>query len=373
MVLRKTNFIKLTQAVDIGYKVTFVENIFANHTKNPLLNLCKQKRVLVVIDKNVFKNYGSLIVKFFRENNIDYMLHKFTATEKNKSFNEVVRVCRLARTFGMKRNSYFVGIGGGITTDLVGFAASMYRRKIPYIRIPTTLVGLVDAGVGVKVGVNLNFSKNLLGAYHPPYAVFNDQTFLKTLSAREMRCGLFEIIKMGIINSPYLFTLVEAHFRDYFNKNFNSYTNQINRLSALLMIGELEQNLLETNLRRLVDFGHTFSPFIETSTDYAIPHGEAVGIDILLSTLIAQKRKVLHEHDFDRIWNLISSVGFSNPYYFDDVDGLYASLEDIRKHRADNLNLVLPVKIGVGIFSNKCSFDELQYAANFLKSNCLIS
>lgn len=367
MVYSGSNLIKLTQQIDIRYKISFVDGIFTKNTNNPLLKLCKQQRVVVVVDRKVYQIYGDVISKFFIKNKINHLIYQLNALEQTKTMNSVIKLCSIARNFGVKRNSYFLGIGGGITTDIVGFAASMYRRKIPYIRIPTTLVGLVDAGVGVKVGVNFENSKNLLGAYHAPFAVFNDQTFLKTLTVREIRCGLYEIIKMGIVKSPYLFKLVENHHKDYFDNKFNGYTNQINRLSSFLMVDELEQNLFEANLQRRVDFGHTFSPYIETSSKYKISHGEAVGLDILISTFIARKRQLLSESEFHRILNLTKSIGFSSPYHIDSIGNLYDSLEDIRRHRADNLNLVIPVKLGVASFTNSCSYVELTDSILFLK------
>lgn len=368
MLLKNNNSITLKQKVNITYQINFLENIFWFRENNPLYKLCKDKQLFIVVDSEVYKIYYHLIDSFFEKCSSNFVVHEIIATEKTKTIGCVTEICKHAKKFELKRNAFFVGIGGGITTDIVGFAAFMYRRKIPYIRIPTTLVGLIDAGIGVKVGVNFAESKNLLGGYYPPTAVFNDQTFLKTLSREDLRCGLFEMVKMGVVKSSLLFTLIEKHYQTFINKNFNGETNRIHRTASFLMLKELEQNLYESNLERLVDFGHTFSPFFETSTVFQISHGEAVGLDILTSSFLSYSRGLLSSQDFHRICNLISGIGFSNKYTFLPAEELHKSLSDIRNHRSGNLNLVLPKKIGSAIFTNSCTLQEVEDAINFVNS-----
>ncbi len=326
---------------------------------------------MVVIDKNVNEIYGKLIKRFFDYSEIEYILWELNASENCKNIEKVESLCSDAKKFGMQRDSIFIAIGGGITMDIVGFTAFIYRRKIPYIRIPTTLVGIVDAGVGVKIGVNFDGSKNFFGGYYPPLAVFSDQSFLKTLTSKEIKCGLFEILKMAVVKDRRLFMLVKKHYKEFFEKEFNSHTHKINYFAAFLMMKELEKNLFEANLQRLVDFGHTFSPFLETASDFAISHGEAVGIDMLLSSYISLNRKLIKKSEFDEIFKLISTIGFSRRHNLPSPKKLYASLNEIRKHRAGNLNLVLPVEIGSAVFTNKCSYIEVENAIKFLLSTNL--
>ncbi len=281
--------------------------------------------------------------------------------------DSVLGICQAAQEFKMKRDSIFIGIGGGITLDVVGFAAFMFRRKTRYIRIPTTLIGLVDAGVGVKVGINFNNSKNLLGGYYAPIATFNNQSFLKTIDISNMRNGLYEIIKMGLINNQELFQLTQKHYEDFLKKNFNKYTDRIIYLSALSMMKELDPNLHERILKRSVDLGHTFSTYIEESSNWTINHGEAVGLDILISSFIALKRGIFSEKDFNQVFELVSSIGFSKKYKLPSLGSFHKSLELVRNHRAGNLNLVLPSKIGSCVFTNDCNIVELESAVKFCK------
>lgn len=368
MLTTKENLLILNQNLNINYPVYFSQNIFDPNNKigSILSNDCKNKKILIVIDKNVNRIYGKKITNFFNKIPTDYLIYEFDALESSKNFRTVEILCGLAKQFGLRRDSIFIAIGGGITMDITGFAAFIYRKKIPYIRIPTTLVGFVDAGVGLKVGINFNGSKNFLGGFYSPYTVFIDKLFLETLPLKEIRCGLFEILKMSIIKDKLLFKLIEKNYKDFFKKQFNKVTNKINYTSALYMMKELEKNLFEVDLKRLVDFGHTFSPFIEVFSKYTIPHGEAVGIDILISSFIAFNRNILTKEDLYSIVALIKSIGFTEKYTLPNKKALYESLNEIRKHRAKNLNLVLPSEIGRAFFTNKCSYTEIREAYKFL-------
>lgn len=375
MLRANDNKLVLNQNLEINYPVYFSEGIFNTKSKNSnnLSKICRNKKIMVVIDKNVNKIYGKEIKLFFGYNRIESLFWELNASEDYKNIEKIKSICISAKQFGMQRDSIFIAIGGGVTMDIVGFAASIYRRKIPFIRIPTTLVGIVDAGVGVKVGVNFDVSKNFLGSYYPPLAVFNDQLLLKTLTSKEIKCGLFEILKMAIIKDERLFRLIKKYRKVFFEKEFNSHTHQINYLATFLMMEELEKNLFETNLQRLVDFGHTFSPFLETDSSYLIPHGEAVGIDMLISSYISLSRKLISKVEFENIFKLIKQIGFSKRYRLPEAKALYASLNEIIKHRAGNLNLVLPCKIGSAAFTNKCSYNDVENATKFLLSANLFS
>jgi 3-dehydroquinate synthase len=360
--------IKLSKSHVLKYEVIFVSNLFSLSKKTFLEELCTSKKILIVVDEKVYKIYGNKIENYFKNINSQYSFHKINAVEASKTMESVLNICELAKNLQLRRDSIFIGIGGGITLDIIGFAAFMFRRKLAYIRIPTTLVGLIDAGIGIKVGVNFKNSKNLLGGYYQPLAVFNDQSFLNTLGRKDIRNGLFEILKMGLIKNKKLFNLIEKHYKNFLDRRFNQDTNQIIYLSALSMMKELEPNLYEHNLKRSVDFGHTFSTYVEESSNYDIYHGEAVGIDMLISARISYKRGVFPKKDFLRVFDLIKSIGFSKKYEFASIKHFHSSLNLVRNHRAGNLNLVLPSKIGSFMFTNKCTLEELSEAVTFYKN-----
>lgn len=369
MIIDKVDFIAIKQQNDFSYKVNFCD-LF--DTKNNLLKKhIKNDFALFFVDHNVNKLYGKKIKTYLNQQQIIYKYHILTVTEKDKNFETLLQICKFAKDSKLKRNSYLVAVGGGVTMDLVGFAASMFRRSIDYIRIPTTLVGIIDAGIGVKVGVNFDGAKNLLGSYYPPSLVINDLNFLLTLSEIEIRNGLYEIIKMGIIKNPSLFHMVEENYYAFFTKQMNLDIKNILHLSIYDMMEELEPNLRENILKRVVDFGHTFSMYIESYSGFKIPHGEAVGMDMIISSAIAFKRGILNQTDFDRIIKLITVIGFSDNYILPPAFLCFNYLDEVRDHRNGKLNLVLPKKIGKNMFTNKCKLDEVEYG--FIKLNQLLA
>lgn len=361
--------IKLSRSFTLSYDVNFIRGLFNSSANSQFKQLCQSRQALVVIDKKVFDLYGKKIENYLKQICCIYSFFLLEATEQNKTIDTVLGICEKAKGFQMRRDSVFIGIGGGITLDIVGFAAAMFRRKTKYIRIPTTLVSQLDAGVGIKVGVNFDNSKNLLGSYYPPIATFNDQTFLKTLDVQNIRNGLYEIVKMGLVCDRRIFQLMEKYNKDFLKRKFSSNTNKIIYLSTLSMMKELEPNLYEHILKRAVDFGHTFSLYIEEQSSYSINHGEAVGIDIFLSSVIALRRNLLSQIEFDRVLELLNSIGFTKKYMFPPVKDLYESLQLVRNHRAGDLNLVIPSNIGSCIFTNECSIDELQNAVDLYNRN----
>jgi 3-dehydroquinate synthase len=237
---------------------------------------------------------------------------------------------------------------------MVGFAASIYKRGIGYIKVNTTLVGQIDVGVGIKTGVNFLASKNLLGTYYPAHASINDPHFLRTLPVRQISCGLAEIIKMAIILSEELFELLEEQVRSILRRKFVASTAddgerdfKVLVMAIQLMMDELRPNLHEKELERLVDFGHSFSPMIEIESDHQILHGEAVAIDMGLSSRIAVRLGLMSEADCARVLALLQACDL--PVYDEATCGaakLHEALREMHLHRGRKINLVVPTGIG---------------------------
>jgi len=280
------------------------------------------------------------------------------AAERTKTMNEVTRVVRAAEELRLGGDDRIIVIGGGAVMDIVGYAAYLYRRDTPYIRIPTTLVGMIDAGVGLKVGVNVNSHKNLLGAYHPPLACLCDLAFLRTLAEAELRCGLAEAIKMGVVCDARLFELIERHYPDVLAARDTPQVREILDRSVTTMLGQLSANPYEEDLRRLPDYGHEFGHALESLSGYRLRHGEAVAIGMALSSCLAAATGRLDRADLHRILVLLDRVGLA---LFDpvcDADVLWHRLRnDVVPHKAGRLHLVVPAAIGTGDFID--SIDEI--------------
>ncbi|KAH8692520.1 3-dehydroquinate synthase-domain-containing protein, partial [Phaeosphaeriaceae sp. PMI808] len=195
--------------------------------------------------------------------------------------------------------------------DIVGFAASMLQGGIPYVRIPTTPLGMIDAGVGVKVGVNFGGKKNFIGRYYAPVACFNDhESFLCTLPVRELACGLVEAIKMAIAKTPHILTLIEhLHRKGGLEHNTNTdITKELIHVSIRSMVEELQSNFYEEDLHRQADFGHEFGNIVEALARHELPHGECVAIGMAISSSLAHWKGTLARHDLQRILNCILDI-----------------------------------------------------------------
>jgi 3-dehydroquinate synthase len=253
-------------------------------------------------------------------------------------------------------------------------AAALYRRGVRYARVPTTLVGMVDVCVGIKQGINLGSKKNILGAFYPPFGGINDLTFLKSVPQRQLACGIAEIVKMAIVRDPFLFELLEAHTGKLLASHFQTphrAAEQIVIRAELAMMNELQPNLYESDLQRFVDFGHSFSPALESASHFEINHGEAVAIDMMICTALAVRRGICDESVMRRLGGLYARSGLALTHGLCEAEFLTESLTDIRVHRGGALNLVVPTGIGSATFVQDVTAPEVAVALRDIESLAL--
>lgn len=332
-------------------------------------------RRMVVIDKNLCNHYLSDVTNYFDHHGVEIHIVAIKSEEDDKNLETLMLVLGEMERFGLLRRSEpVIAIGGGVLLDIVGMAAGLYRRGIPYIRVPTTLVGLVDASVGAKTGINYQVRRNRLGSYYPPLASYLDKIFLKTLAPIEISSGLGEILKMAVIKDSRLFEVLESNGANLLSSKFQNcdYADEVIRLAVQGMKEELENNLWETNLERAVDFGHSFSPIIEMRSiedNLYLPlsHGQAVTLDVLFSCVISCQRGLLNEMNLYRIAQTARNMGLPTDHeLFHDPLMILESLKDTMKHRNGAQNLPMPVSIGDYVFVNDLSFDEIKLATSGL-------
>ncbi|GGR56695.1 MULTISPECIES: sedoheptulose 7-phosphate cyclase [Streptomyces] len=330
---------------------------------NPLLaGYLGERRVVAFVSPTVDRLYGDRL-RACLDTHVrpgQWSLHVIPTGEHHKTLAAAERVCALAKADGLDRHGVMLAVGGGIVADVIGFAASIYARGIRYIKVNTTLVGQVDVGVGVKTGVNALRTKNMFGAYHPAHASLNDPAFLATLPHREIRCGLAEIVKMAVILDEDLFRALERHPDAFRRRDGDSgdaphshgeLETYILRTSMRLMMEELCPNLQEHELARLVDFGHTFSPVVETAGDHRLEHGEAVAVDMALSAHLARLLGLADGETCDRVVRLLRRIGLP---VFDPgtctPELMTQALRASWQRRGRKLHLVVPTGIGKAAF-----------------------
>ncbi len=317
--------------------------------------------VLVVSTPSVDRIYGDRLQRYL-STNVPGAAISFTVlacSETRKSMEQVLAVCQHAAEARLARRSQIICVGGGVALDISALAATLFRRGIPYIRVPTTLIGMIDAGIGVKNGINFGGSKSILGTFSAPEACIIDPSFLATLPRRHLQCGLAESIKIATMCSPELFARLDGSadrlLRDAVGMPLELAEDLI-KLSVHWTLSELDLNLFEQNelfpdtYARKLDFGHTFSPYIEEASHHRLLHGEAVAVDIALSAELAHSLGILDEEARTRLLNLLRRMGL--PIYWSGINpaAMYASLKSIVRHRNGNLNLVLPAGIGRATF-----------------------
>lgn len=356
---------------EVDYAIQHTAKPVFNSNESTLADLIGERPTLFIADANVAQIYG----KRWRE----YAIHRrlelageliLPISEPLKAWDQVDGICSYAAYSGLPRNGLIVAVGGGVIMDTAGFAAAIFRRGIGYIRVPTTLVGMIDVAVGIKQGVNAHGKKSLIGAFYPPVASINDYSFLQTLPAGELICGMAEMIKMALIRDQSLFEMIEKHGRELVFSRFRSPAGvgpKILRKSELLMMQELAPNLFEEDHARLVDFGHTFSPAIEVWSGYQIPHGQAVAMDMLLSVSIATVRGIAKADLLMRLFAVLGRIGLSLPgQYLPDTATLLGAVEEAKQHRGGALNLVTIESPGSPMFLQDVSRAEIYLARKTL-------
>ena len=296
--------------------------------------------------------------------------------EENKNIDSFLAILDVIESQGTgRKDTLLAAVGGGALLDIVSFAASVFRRGISVIKVPTTLLGIVDASIGIKTGINFSGQRNRLGSYHLDYSVIVDPMLLKGLTPFLLRQGLGEIFKIAIIKSRTLFNLLSDNINRLEELSFYQSPEGITVLSQSiqLMLEELHDNPREQNLKRCVDFGHSFSPLVEmesnTNSNYrTLPHGFSVAYDCLLTATIAWQRRILPSDQYHLIVDMYLRFDFDfiNPIY-NDINLVWASFLEMTKHRGGNQNLPVPIEIGSFEFIQDVTFDEVRSCSLHLK------
>jgi 2-epi-5-epi-valiolone synthase len=363
---------------EVKYSVQFYDGLFS-HSNTVLLRAgvgqtpaCQRR--LIVVDSRVLDLYGWEIEGYLRANRVRYRLLPLATTEPQKTMDNVLRVVSALDDFGVNRRSDpLIAIGGGVLLDVAGFAASLYRRGLPYVRVPTTLMGLIDAGVGIKTGVNFDGHKNRIGTYFAPQRAYLDTHFLKTLEERHISNGIAEIVKIALIRDAKLFALLESNVATLVPDRFSGQSayREILTRATLGMLEELSNNLWESVLERAVDYGHTFSPTLEMSVLPELLHGEAVAIDMALSLVLAAQRDLISPDQVTRALALIDAYGLPTYHAQCDEELLMRALIDTTRHRDGMQRVPLSRGIGKAVFVNDLTRAEIRSAAGYLGSRAM--
>jgi len=309
---------------------------------------------LVIADKNVPKKLINKILNSLPKKGV--LIYYFNASEKNKNQKSVDNVLSILLSKNFNRNDCIISVGGGITGDVSGFVASIFKRGLKFVNIPTTLLSQVDSSIGGKTGINSKYGKNLIGAFYQPSLVISDINFLKSLPKREIICGYGEILKHALI--------VDRKFFNFLNINGPKVINLESPLiektifkSCSIKKKVVEADEKEIGIRKILNFGHTFAHAYEATLGYSkkLNHGEAVILGIKTAAKFSLINKKLNIKEFKLIENHLNKLKLPRNItkYFStkDLNKILSFMKKDKKNITNKLNLVLLKKIGSPIYN----------------------
>ncbi len=328
-----------------SYEILIGENLLEDVAKFTTLPQFT-KKVLIVTDENIFNIYGEKLRKIFSNYDTNFEMEIIPAGETSKSLAEAERIYTCAIESNLDRKSIIVAVGGGVVGDLTGFVAATYMRGVNFVQVPTTLLSQVDSSVGGKTAVNHKLGKNLIGAFYQPKAVFIDVSTLKTLPEREIKAGLGEVVKYGIISDADFFSYLEKNIEGILSRNVEVLKKIIKR-ACEIKAEVVSRDEKESGLRRILNFGHTIAHAIEEQTGYTkYAHGEAVAIGMIGAAYISQFLNYVDSEKVLRLKNLIESFGMYTHCEGCSVEGVYKLLFHDKKTVAGKINWVLMKDFG---------------------------
>jgi len=311
------------------------------------LNLGKD--AVVVTNVRIMRLYGNALKLSFRKAGITVRFLTVPDSEKAKSVGVMAGLLDRISRYDRNRKIFLVAFGGGVIGDLTGFVAATYKRGIPYIQVPTTLLAQVDSAIGGKTAIDLPCAKNLAGAVYQPKLVLSDVSLLKSLPAREIRNGLAEVIKYGVIKDRGLFSFIEKN-KDRILKSAPAALEHIVSRSSAIKRAVVEQDEFDKkDIRAVLNFGHTLGHAVEAASAYSgrYTHGEAVAIGMLAAADIALRSGIARNiPDIIRLRRLVYSCGLPVKALKIKPAAIWAAQLHDKKHSGRNNKFILPIAVG---------------------------
>ena len=334
-------------------------------------NLINFNQCLVIADNKVPKYLVYKVLNSFSKKKT--FLHYFNSSEKNKNQKNVDAILSILLSKNFNRNDCVIAIGGGITGDVSGFAASIFKRGLKFVNIPTTLLSQVDSSIGGKTGINNKYGKNLIGSFYQPNLVVSDIIFLKSLPKREIICGYGEILKHAIISDKKFFHFLDKNGSLILKLKSPLIERAIYKSCSIKKkVVEIDEK--EIGIRKILNFGHTFAHAYEATLGYSkkLNHGEAVILGIKTAAKFSLLNKILSIKEFNLIKDHLKKLNLPrsvNKFFsIKDINKILSFMKKDKKNNTNKINLVLLKNIGSPIYN-------LQFDANkihlFLKKELI--
>ena len=336
--------------------------IIGNNTLNLLPKkikaICpKTKKIALIIDSKIPNKFKKAIKTKLK--NYDLLVMSFTANEKNKSFKKVNFYLDKILKKNFNRSDLIISMGGGITGDVTGFIASIFKRGINFINVPTTLLAQVDSAVGGKTGVNSNYGKNLIGSFYQPKLVIADVTLLNSLPHREIVCGYAEVLKHSLILENNFFNWLAINSKNIIIKKNLDVIQQAITKSCKIKLFYVNKDTHEKNLRMILNFGHTFAHAIEVQNKYSkkLNHGEAVIIGMMMAIKLSHIKKICSTQTMNKVLQVYRKNKFNykieNFFKKNEYNKIIKHMLNDKKNNDKKLNLILLKEVGKTTTPNK--------------------
>ncbi len=297
-------------------------------------------------DKTVYDLHGETLKTSLQTAGYNVLSDTFAAGESSKTIETITHFYTSCIKQGLERKSPIIALGGGVSGDLVGFVAASYLRGVPFAQIPTSLLAMVDSSVGGKVGYNHALGKNLIGAFHQPSIVIIDTALLQTLPKDEFQCGMAECVKHGVLGDADLFEWTEKNVDNIMALDSNTLETLIER-NVSLKAKIVMQDERESNVRALLNLGHTFGHAIEVETGYTqYKHGQGVALGCVAACYLAVQEKRCDESVLNRTKALLDKIGLPTKAPLPPIDTLMNAMKRDKKVQDGEVRLVLPDAIG---------------------------
>ena len=299
------------KTVNQKYPIFIGNNILSKFKTILKDNLINFNQCLVIADKNVPKKLIDKILNSLSKKKI--FLHYFNSSEKNKNQKSINNILSILLSKNFNRNDCIISVGGGITGDVSSFAASIFKRGLKFINIPTTLLSQVDSSIGGKTGINSKYGKNLIGSFYQPSLVISDIIFLKSLPKREVICGYGEILKHALISDKKFFSFLNINGSQILNLKSPLIEKAIFK-SCFIKKKVVEADEKEISIRKILNFGHTFAHAYEATLGYSkrLNHGEAVILGIKTAAKFSLSNNILNIKEFNLIENHLNKLSLPN-------------------------------------------------------------
>ena len=349
------------------YPIVIGYNLHKNLGNLIKKNSIKSRKYFLIVDKNVPIKFISNIKRSLRQKEV--YINLFSANEKNKNFSNIYKILEIILNLNFSREDCIISIGGGITGDTSSLVASLYKRGLKFINLPTTLLAQVDSSIGGKTGVNSKHGKNLIGSFYQPNLVIADTVFLNTLPRREIICGYGEILKHSLINSKNFFNFLDKNYKKIFNLS-SPYIEKAIYESCKIKRSVVEKDEKEKGLRKILNFGHTFAHAYEASQSYSkkLNHGEAVVLGIKTALNFSLKNSFMKKREYELIVNHINNAGLPSSlnrfFKLKDLEKILSFMVRDKKNNSSKINLVLLKKIGSPIFNKEYTAKKIKLFLN---------